>query len=177
MFGHLRNLTPRSADLLGQLTPLATDAAFAEVERHALPSAYATFLVEVGVGLVMLPGELIYALQFLHETLDAELEYYFDRQIFEPSRLGTRAIGAVRIFATDSVGVAYGFDTGNKCQLVEIDEYRIVTVLDLTFMQFVEGMLVCYPQMPQRFVDGKWVDGCGTSYATPNNHMQRAGDA
>jgi hypothetical protein len=54
--------------------------------------------------------------------------------------------------------------SGDEWRLVEVDNMRLITRLDLTFKQFIEGLFVCYPQFPKRYFDKKWFDSAGTTY-------------
>ncbi len=68
------------------------------------------------------------------------------------------------VFGHESMGMAYGFDTGRDWSLVEVDEMRIVTPLALNFEEFVVGLVLCYPQIAMKVVNGEWIDGVGKRY-------------
>lgn len=65
------------------------------------------------------------------------------------------------------MGITFGFEFGDGLRLVEIDNYRWVRRLGLTYGQFVEGLLVCHPQTPHFYDDGRWFDACGQAYSPP----------
>ena len=68
------------------------------------------------------------------------------------------------IFGSENMGTAYGFDSGDNWRLVEVDEFRIVTPLSLTFEQFINGLILCYPQIATSVEGEEWIDGVGTRY-------------
>jgi hypothetical protein len=68
------------------------------------------------------------------------------------------------IFGYESMGTYYGFDSGDGWRLVEVDEFRIVTSLYLTFEEFITGLVLCYPQIAIKVENGEWIDGVGTRY-------------
>ncbi len=120
------------------------------------PESYWQFLLERGFGSLQQDGEPF----FFEKTLrSAEKDYFMDRLIYENG-----AKGDVMIFGSESMGTAYGFDSGDDWNLVEVDEFRIVTVLDLTFEEFVVGLVLCYPQIPMKRENEEWIDGVGTHY-------------
>ena len=96
---------------------------------------------------------------FERRLLSAEHEYFKDRQIYDHG-----ASGDVWIFGWENMGTAYGFDSGDGWRLVQIDEYRIVIKLKLSFKEFVEGLIVCYPQIPMEYTNGVWKDGVNRNY-------------
>lgn len=140
--------------LLSALTPHSTSDVAAIAEKWpSCPTDYLTFLIERGSGPLIHEGEHFL---FVHNLLSAEKEYYGDRLIYDYG-----AKGDIMIFGWESSGTAYGFDSGDEWHLVEVDEFRIVTRLGLSFRQFVEGLLICYPQIPMRYESGVWFDGVG----------------
>lgn len=123
-----------------------------------LPIDYVNFIEEIGTGRVD-DDEPIELLTFYFPPINAAKEYYKDDDIYENG-----ASGEVLIFALDSLGHAYGFDTGNNMSLLHIDSYRVVTPLKLNFKQFIFGILACYPQIPFAFFKDEWFDMAGESY-------------
>lgn len=107
-------------------------------------------------------GEPFY---FEERLISAESELYQDRQIYEGG-----AKGDVMIFGHESMGTAYGFDTGDDWKLVEVDEFRIVTGLNLSFQQFIVGLVLCYPQIAMKVEGQEWIDGLGMRYKLNNNY-------
>lgn len=126
-------------------------------QHPGCPESYWTFMLERGFGAVEQDGEPFY---FQEKLLSAETEVYFDRQIYDNG-----AKGDVLIFGHESMGTSYGFDSGDDWKLVEVDEFRIVTPLDLTFEEFVAGLVLCYPQIPMRVENNEWIDGVGVRYS------------
>ena len=143
MFGSLQKLSPKTIAAMRTQYP-------------ECPEAYWLFLLEWGFGAVQQDGEPFF---FEKRLLSAEKELYFDRQIYQNG-----AKGDVLIFGHESMGTSYGFDTGDGWRLVEVDEFRIVTPLDLTFAEFITGLVLCYPQIPMRVENNEWIDGLGARY-------------
>lgn len=81
---------------------------------------------------------------FLRCPIDAEKEVFNDDLV---KRNG--AVGPVCVFGHDQSGLTFGFDSGMNWKILEIDEDREVVPLKLTFKEFVEGLLVKYPQTPR----------------------------
>ena len=120
------------------------------------PESYWAFMLERGAGPLEQDGE---PFSFEERLISAESELYCDRKIYDNG-----AKGDVMIFGHESMGTSYGFDSGDGWRLVEIDEFRIVTPLDLTFEEFVAGLVLCYPQIAMKVENGEWIDGVGTRY-------------
>jgi hypothetical protein len=143
--------------MLDSLTPVSESEILALSYLYpSCPVEYLEFIRERGVGALIDNGE-----HFVFEShlLSAEQEYFQDREIYSRG-----AKGDVLIFGWESGGTAFGFDVGDNWQLVEVDEYRTVTKLGLSFKRFVEGMLVCYPQIPMSYSAGRWEDGLKMKY-------------
>ncbi|WP_237226385.1 hypothetical protein [Rubinisphaera sp. JC750] len=157
MYEHLESLRPDQGPLLASLSPSSDPEIQAVVDAHpSCPAEYLQFLRERGAGAMLDEGEHFV---FERQLVSAEREYFQDKQIYDHG-----AKGDVLIFGWESMGTAYGFDTGDDWQIVEIDGDRTVTKLDLSFKQFVEGLLVCYPQIPTKYGAGKWEDGVKRQY-------------
>jgi len=157
MFENLETLRPDLKPMFGSLRKAEPDAVIEMRRQHPeCPESYWAFLLERGTGAVEQDGEPFF---FEERLLSAESELYRDRQIYDNG-----AKGDVMIFGHESMGTAYGFDTGDGWKLVEVDEFRIVTPLELTFAEFVIGLVLCYPQIAMRVESGEWVDGVGTRY-------------
>ena len=127
-----------------------------------VPEEYWIFLSEVGYGKIQDPKEPSnYPAHFeiSERLISAEKEYYEDKRIYEGG-----ALGDILIFGFDSTGTANGFDTGNDYKLVEVDNYRISRVLDINFQYFIMGLLVCYPDSPERYALGKWYNYFGEEF-------------
>lgn len=157
MFEKLEAIRPDLKPMFGGLRKADPHVVHQMRAQHPeCPDSYWSFLLERGTGTVEQEGEPFY---FQERLLSAELEVFRDRQIFDNG-----ARGDVMIFGHESMGTAYGFDTGRDWSLVEVDEMRIVTPLALTFAEFVEGLVLCYPQIAIKTVDGEWIDGVGNRY-------------
>lgn len=129
----------------------------------SMPRDYLDFLLKVGSGDVK--DELGFAPYHVFSSpQNAAKEYFRDRLIYEHSDENQGAKGEVWLFATDSVGTGFGFDSGDDWRLVMIDSSRTVTRLKMTFTQFVEGILVCYPVLPIKFEKGAWIDAEGEEF-------------
>lgn len=141
------------------LTPLSDEQISVQKLRHiGVPDAYWRFVRDIGVGIVKYGTDIVF--NFDETLLNASTELYHDREIFE---LGAK--GEVKIFGSELAGISYGFDSGRDFQLVEIDDYRQVEPLDLTFDQFVIGLAVCYPQIPIKCDGHEWFDIVGAAYS------------
>ncbi|MCR9296034.1 MAG: hypothetical protein NXI32_25240 [bacterium] len=157
MYEHLESLRPEVGQLLAALTPHSEFEVQAMSDaKPSCPDQYLQFLRERGTGALIDNGEHFV---FEGKLVSAEHDYFQDLQIYDHG-----AKGDVLIFGWESIGTAYGFDTGDDWRIVEIDEYRTVTKLELTFKQFVEGLLVCYPQIPMKYYSGIWEDGTKRQY-------------
>jgi hypothetical protein len=157
MFMDLETLRPDLKPMFGRLRKAAEQAVAEMRQKYPYcPESYWAFMMERGSGALEQDGEPFF---FVEQLLSAESEIYRDRQIYENG-----AKGDVMIFGYESMGTTYGFDTGNDWKLVEIDEFRIVTPLDLTFKEFVVGLVLCYPQIAIRVENREWVDGLGNRY-------------
>lgn len=158
MYEHLESLRPEHGQLFASLTPSSDYEVQVVSDAHpSCPDEYLRLLRERGTGALIDKGE-----HFVFEgrLVSAEHDYFRDRRIYDHG-----AKGDVLIFGRESMGTAYGFDTGDDWQIVEIDEYRAVTKLGLSFKQFMEGLLVCYPQIPMKYDSGRWEDGVKRQYA------------
>jgi hypothetical protein len=157
MFENLETLRQDLKPMFGRLRK-ASPQTIAEMRKQypGCPESYWAFMLERGAGAVEQDGEPFF---FEERLLSAETELYFDRQIYDNG-----AKGDVMIFGHESMGTSYGFDSGDGWKLVEVDEFRIVTSLDLSFEEFVAGLVLCYPQIPMRVENGEWIDGVGARY-------------
>jgi hypothetical protein len=157
MFENLETFRPDLTPMFGSLRKTEPDAVIEMQRQHPeCPESYWSFLLERGAGAVQQDGEPFF---FEERLLSAEIELYRDRQIYDNG-----AKGDVMIFGHESMGTAYGFDTGDGWKLVEVDEFRVVTPLELTFAEFIIGLVLCYPQIAMKVEKGEWVDGVGTRY-------------
>lgn len=153
MYEHLENLTEHAAQLLSGLKPLSGDGLKSIQENFpGCPSDYVAFMAERGAG-EMEDGLMFF---FRESLVDAADDVFGDDEIY-----ASGARGPVKIFGDDGNETSYGFDTGADWQLVAINSFRQVTHLSLTFGEFVEGLLCCYPNYPISF-DGKvWFTATG----------------
>ena len=157
MFENLETLRPDLTPMFGRMRK-ADPQEVAEMRRcyPDCPESYWAFMLERGSGPVDQDGE---PFLFEERLISAESELYCDRQIYENG-----AKGDVMIFGCESMGTSYGFDSGDNWRLVEVDEFRIVTALGLTFQEFVFGLVICYPQIAVKVENGEWIDGVGVRY-------------
>ena len=164
MYEHLKSLEPSGIPLLGGLRRLTADQAAAIRQTHPdAPPEYLSFLLEIGWG--GWNDELGYtAYNFFNTLENAALSYFRDDLIYEDDEDHLGAKGVVWLFGCDSTGEAFGFDSGDKWQLVRIDTCRSVMRLRMSFAEFVEGLLACYPHQPVSYVGGRWVDSVGDFY-------------
>lgn len=128
----------------------------AALKSANLPEAYIVFLERFGSVQFRDPGDpdnYPPNFELLSAPLLATSEVFQDEQIYS---YGAR--GEVFVFGFESDGVAYGFDSGNHNALVVIDLDRSVEILEIKFEEFMLGLLVCYPQIPERFENGMWYD-------------------
>jgi hypothetical protein len=157
MFENLEALRPDLKPMFGRLRKSKPQAvAEMRIRYSECPESYWSFMLERGAGAIEQDGEPFF---FEERLVSAESELYRDRQIYENG-----AKGDVMIFGHESMGTAYGFDSGDGWKLVEVDEFRIVTPLELTFEQFIVGLVLCYPQIAMKVENGEWIDGVGTRY-------------
>jgi hypothetical protein len=157
MFENLEALRPDLKPMFGRLQQATPEAVIEMRKEHpGCPEAYWVFLAERGTGIVEQDGE---PFRFEERLVSAEFELYCDRQIYDHG-----AKGDVMVFGHESMGTAYGFDTGSGWGLVEVDEFRVVTALELSFQEFVIGLVLCYPQVALKVDGGEWLDGVGTRY-------------
>lgn len=130
---------------------------------HQLPAEYIDFLREYGYGKVRERGEpqnFPAHFEILRYPLSAEKDYYQDTRIYENG-----AKGDVLIIGLESTGIAYGFDIGEGSALVQIDNYRLVRKLNMSFCEFFFGLLACYPDLPEKYVDGYWFNDIDERYS------------
>ena len=157
MYEHLETLTEHSSQLLSGLKPLSGDE-LKNIREHfpECPTEYLAFMAEHGAG-EMEDGLMFFFRDYL---VDAADDVFGDSSIYSKG-----ARGAVKIFGDDGNETSYGFDTGYDWQLVAIDSFRQVKHLSLTFGEFVEGLLRCYPNYPISFDGEVWVTSTGEQYS------------
>lgn len=157
MYEHLEALTEHSAQLLSGLKPLSAEAL--KIIRESFPecpSEYLVFMAERGAG-EMEDGLMFFFRDYL---VDAAEDVFGDNGIYS---MGAK--GPVKIFGDDGNETSYGFDTGADWQLVAIDSFRQVKHLSLTFFEFIEGLLRCYPDYPVGFDGEIWTTATGDQYS------------
>lgn len=166
MYENLESLNVLGPSLLRELHPLEPDAldGIRQLSPH-FPVEYLAFLRERGHG-VMNEDESSFPLLVVNQRpVDAAKDYFDDDLIYSDGPYEAGAKGVVWLFGLDSMGTAFGFDSGDSWQLMEIDNARCITRLDLTFKQFIEGLFVCYPQRPVSFSSSTWRDSGGVEYS------------
>lgn len=164
MFEEIRELSADQLSLITDLKPLSANQVFSlQEEFPGCPDGYWKFLFQVGYGKIKEPSEpenFPAHFEYLERPLSAERNYYQDKRIYEGG-----AQGDILIFGVESTGTAFGFDTGDNYQIVEVDNYRIVRKLDLDFKAFTLGLLACYPDFPQQYQFGKWFNDLGDEFS------------
>lgn len=150
-----KDLNLMSSQLIKDLEPLTLGEINDIRDKYPLiPKDYLDFLKNFGPGKVRevgLPSRFPAHLEYLKEPESAENSYFKDRRIYENG-----AIGDIIIFGVESNGVAYGFDSEDDFNIVQVDNYRIVEKLGLNFQEFFFGVLACFPDFPKRFSLGIW---------------------
>jgi hypothetical protein len=165
MYENLEKLHPLGKVLLKDLSPVSGDDL--KMMRHQWPEApeeYFLFIQEVGCGAMKEEPDGFPLMVFNRDLVDAESGYFGDDQVYKDGPYEPGAKGKVWIFGVDSTGTALGFDSGDEWRILEVDNMRWVTRLDLTFKQFVEGLFFCYPQRPVKYSQGRWYDSGGNMY-------------
>lgn len=166
MYEHLEKLHPKAGELLEKLVPISEQQREIFVSADVdWPEDYLAFLYERGLGLLQESDAILPILDFCL-PIDAAKDHYCDDLIYEFIE-SEGALGVVWIFAFNSQGHALGFDSGDGWRLMFIDNDRCIIRLDLTFRQFIEGVLVCYPDRPLRHEGGVWWDWVGEAHAAP----------
>ena len=168
MYENLEALSTLGNGLLARLTPVSSaEINMLRQQWPAAPSEYFAFMQDRGHGEIK-EDDCSLPLLTIHPTLlSASADYFGDDGIYQDGPYEEGAKGDVWLFGWDSTGTAFGFDSGDEWRLLEIDNMRWITRLELSFCQFIEGLLVCYPQRPVSFLDGIWRDSGGVSYSVP----------
>ncbi len=164
MFSDENDLPTDQQALIAGLAPLSDEA----VEKacsigSCLPDAYRKFLKNFGAGKIKAPNEpanFPAHFEVLEQLRSAEKDYFQDTMIFEHG-----ALGDVLIFGVESTGICYGFDSGDNNAVVQVDNYRIVKKLDLVFEEFIFGIIACYPDFPEKYDNGLWVNDLGDRFS------------
>lgn len=156
-FESLEALRPDVKPLFRQLRKAPAERISRMRQAHPeCPESYWQFLSERGSGPLEQDGT---PFTFEEELLSAEKDVFGDGEIYSNG-----AKGDLLLFGHESMGVYYGFDTGKQWGLVEVDEFRIVTPMHLSFDEFVVGLVLCYPQIAIKVHGGEWFDATGNSY-------------
>lgn len=166
MYENLENLNVMGSVLLRELRPL--EPYELDEIRQISPyfaDEYLVFLRERGYGAINEDSSSFPLLVVNQRPVDAVKGYFGDYLIHSDGPYEAGAKGVVWLFGVDSMGTAFGFDSGDSWQLMEIDNARCITRLDMTFKQFIEGLLVCYPQRPVSFSSNIWRDSGGVEYS------------
>jgi len=166
VYKNLENLNPLGLLLLSNLQPMAADA-LNEIRQLSpnFPEEYLIFLQEHGFGIMREDESSLPLLVINQQPIDAAKDYFGDDLIYSDGPYEPGAKGTVWLFGSDSMGNAFGFDSGDNWSLMEIDNFRSITRLKLNFKQFIEGLFVCYPQKPISFSSGIWRDSGGGEYS------------
>ncbi|MBK8287035.1 MAG: hypothetical protein IPK97_20415 [Ahniella sp.] len=166
MYENLDKLNMLAPVLLRELRPLGADA-LDDIRQlsQRFPAEYLSFLHERGYGVMKEDVSSFPLLVVNQRPVDAARDYFGDDLIYSDGPYEEGAKDVVWIFGLDSTGTAFGFDSGDSWRLLEIDNSRCITRLDLTFKQFIEGLFICYPQRPIGFSSGIWRDSGGVEYS------------
>ncbi|PLR65234.1 hypothetical protein QCBJ_00275 [Pseudomonas sp. QC2] len=168
MYEKLEVFNALGCALLERLTPVSSgEISVIRQQWPAAPDEYFAFMQERGHGEIKEDDCALPLLTIQPMLLSAKADYFGDDGIYKDGPYEACAKGEVWLFGWDSVGTAFGFDSGDNWRLLEIDNMRWITRLDLSFCQFVEGLLVCYPQRPVSFANGVWRDSGDVSYSAP----------
>lgn len=165
MYEKLETRQSMGRALLERLRPVPSDDV--GVMRQQWPSApdeYFVFLQEWGHGEIKEDDYALPLLTIQPTLCSAAADYFWDDGVYKDGPYEQGAKGEVWLFGWDSTGTAFGFDSGDSWRLLEIDNMRWITRLNLSFSQFIEGLLVCYPQRPASFSEGVWRDSGGNIY-------------
>lgn len=164
MYENLEAFNALACALLERLTPVSSgDVSVMQQQWPAAPDEYFSFMLERGHGEIK-EDDCALPLLTIQSTLRPAADYFGDYGFYRDGPYEPGAKGKVWLFGWDSTGTAFGFDSGDNWRLLEIDSLRWITRLDLSFCQFVEGLLVCYPQRPASFANGVWRDSGDVSY-------------
>jgi len=164
MFSERSNFSKEQQALILGLTPMNDEAVKNAVYlAQNVPNSYIKFLKNFGAGKIKPPNEpdrFPAHFEILERLYSAEKEYFQDTRIYEQG-----AKGDVLIFGTESTGICFGFDSGNKNSVVRIDNYRIVENVALNFEQLIFGILACYPDFPETYENGIWSNDLGDKFS------------
>lgn len=164
MYEKLEAFNALACALLERLTPVSSgDVSGMRQQWPAAPDDYFTFMQERGHGEIK-EDDCALSLLTIQSILCPAADYFGNDEFYKDGPYESGAKGEVWLFGWDSTGTAFGFDSGDGWRLLEIDNMRWITRLDLSFRQFVEGLLVCYPQRPISFANGVWRDSGDVSY-------------
>ncbi|MBA4152282.1 MAG: hypothetical protein C0509_06950, partial [Acinetobacter sp.] len=159
MYENLEIFNTNGLPLLQRLMPVPSGQVLAMRQRwSSAPNEYFVFMQERGHGEIKEDDSALPLLTIQPTLLSAATDYFGDNGVYQDGPYEPGAKGEVWLFGSDSTGTAVGFDSGDSWRLVEVDNMRWVTRLDLSFRQFIQGVLVCYPQRPVRFANGTWYD-------------------
>lgn len=165
MYENLEVLNPLGSALLERLRPVPPDQVLALRQRWSgAPNDYFAFVQERGQGEIKEDDSSLPLLTIWPTLLSAATDYFGDDGIYKDGPFEPGAKGEVWLFGSDSTGAAIGFDSEDNWRLLEVDNMRWITRLDLSFRQFIEGLFVCYPQRPVRFANGTWYDSGNVAY-------------
>ncbi len=168
MYENLEAFNALGYALLERLTPVTSgEVSVMQQQWPAAPDDYFAFMQERGHGEIKEDDSALPLLTILPTLCPAAADYFGDDGIYKDGPYEPGARGEAWLFGWDSAGTAFGFDSGDNWRLLEIDNMRWITRLDLSFCQFVEGLLVCYPQRPVSFANGVWRDSGDVSYNAP----------
>ncbi|MEG3906115.1 MULTISPECIES: hypothetical protein [unclassified Microcoleus] len=155
------HLQKRIEDALSELAPLSPEEATGIAAQFpGIPQDYLDFLQLYGHGGLKL-GEYRDTWIRQEPVLAAS---YFNEELYYVTSDFPAPRGDVIGFATDEVGALYGFDSGDGWRIVCVDGRRDVVRFELTFVEFIAGVVCCHPYMPVARISGGWVDGVGERF-------------
>jgi hypothetical protein len=174
MYENLEAFNPLGRALLERLIPASSEQGLALQQRWPdAPSEYFAFMQERGHGEIKEDNSALPLFTIQPALLSAATDYFGDDGVYKDGPYEPGAKGEVWLFGSDSTGTAVGFDSGDSWRLLEIDNMRWITRLDLSFRKFIEGLLVCYPQRPVSFADGIWHDSGNVAYELMSKNVGR----
>lgn len=156
MYESLMKRDSENLNIFSDLKPIPYKNISESLKKFSsLPIDYLKFIEEIGVGYIADDGTSEH-INLIFPPVYAAQDYFDDKDIFEFG-----AIGDIIVIGWDCLGFLYGFDTGNDFQMVRVSPYQEVETLDLTFYQFILGILVCYPSIPMKYQNNRWLDLIG----------------
>ena len=124
----------------------------------AVPNSYWDFVQRLGTGPVKDEYDICF---FYDRLLDAASEYFLDQEVY---RDGDHT--PVLLFGHHSIGIAYGFRETAGSKVIRVDSDRVVEIMPIEFDEFVAGIFICYPYMPNAYHEGVWLTDTGQRFTS-----------